>query len=161
MGGTGDSPETSASLSGGGFSNIFGPPSYQASAVASYLKSIGSTNAGKFNVSGRGFPDVAAQALNVEIYWRGQDATTSGTSCATPIFASTVALINDQLIAAGKSPLGFINPLLYAHPSAFRDITTGSNPGCNTSGFPATSGWDPVTGLGSPKFGALRTAAGL
>ena len=161
MGGTQGSPETSTSFSGGGFSNIFDPPSYQASAVASYLNSIGSTNAGKFNVSGRGFPDIAAQAANVEIFVGGAAGTVNGTSCATPIFASTVALINDQLIAAGKSPLGFINPLLYANPSAFSDITTGSNPGCNTSGFPATSGWDPVTGLGSPIFEALRTAAGL
>ena len=161
MGGTQGSPETSASLSGGGFSNIFGPPSYQASAVASYLNSIGSTNAGKFNVSGRGFPDIAAQAVDVEIFVGGTAGTVNGTSCAAPIFASTVALINDQLIAAGKSPLGFINPLLYANPSAFSDITTGSNPGCNTDGFPARSGWDPVTGLGSPMFGALRTAAGL
>jgi tripeptidyl-peptidase-1 len=161
VGGTQGSPETSASLSGGGFSNIFEPPSYQTSVVASYLKSIGSTNAGKFNVSGRGFPDIAAQAVNVEIFVGGLAGTVDGTSCATPIFASTVALINDQLVAAGKSPLGFINPLLYAHPSAFNDITAGDNPGCNTNGFPAKSGWDPVTGLGSPKFGALRTAAGL
>ncbi|KAK0184309.1 hypothetical protein F5146DRAFT_938685, partial [Armillaria mellea] len=54
-------------------------------------------------------------------------------SCSSPIFASVISLINDRLVAAGKPVLGFLNPFLYAHPSAFFDITTGSNPGC---GFP-------------------------
>jgi tripeptidyl-peptidase I len=161
VGSTQGVPETSASFSGGGFSNFFPLPPYQSSAVASYLNSIGSTNAGNFNANGRGFPDIAAQGMNVEIFVGGVAGMVAGTSCSTPIFASTVALINDQLIAAGKSPLGFINPLIYANPSAFNDITSGNNPGCNTSGFPATSGWDPVSGLGSPNFGALSTAAGL
>jgi tripeptidyl-peptidase-1 len=37
-----------------------------------------------------------------------------------------------------------------------QQITTGSNPGCNTNGFDAVKGWDPVTGLGSPDFKKLR-----
>ncbi|KAF8265081.1 peptidase S8/S53 domain-containing protein [Lactarius quietus] len=36
------------------------------------------------------------------------------------------------------------------------DITSGSNPGCNTNGFSAGVGWDPVTGLGTPNFGAMQ-----
>jgi len=32
------------------------------------------------------------------------------------------------------------------------DITSGSNPGCGTAGFSAVSGWDPVTGLGTPNY---------
>jgi len=161
VGGTQSSPETSASFSDGGFSNIFLPPSYQSSVVSDYLKSIGSTNSGLFNVSGRGFPDIAAQAENIEIYNTGSTGHVAGTSCASPIFASIIALLNDELVAAGKGPLGFINPLLYANPGALNDITSGGNPGCNTHGFPASSGWDPVTGLGSPKYTALRKAAGL
>ena len=43
--------------------------------------------------------------------------------------------------------MGFINPVLYANPSALNDITKGNNPGCLTSGFSAVSGWDPVTGM--------------
>ncbi|KAJ3999557.1 hypothetical protein F5050DRAFT_1804868 [Lentinula boryana] len=43
---------------------------------------------------------------------------------------------------------------------AFFDITTGSNPGCETPGFSAEVGWDPVTGLGTPNFAALLAAAG-
>ncbi|KAK0449571.1 family S53 protease-like protein [Desarmillaria tabescens] len=153
--------ETSASFSSGGFSNVFARPSYQASAVSTYLDALGNTNAGRFNAAGRGFPDVAAQGNNVEIVVGGRAGLVGGTSCSSPIFASIISLINDRLIAAGKPVLGFLNPFLYANPSAFFDITTGDNPGCGTNGFPARAGWDPVTGLGTPNFAALLAAAGL
>ncbi|ETW78995.1 serine protease S53 [Heterobasidion irregulare TC 32-1] len=130
-------------------------------AVSAYLQSLGGTNAGLFNASSRAFPDVAGPAENVIIAFEGGFGAVAGTSCASPIFSSVVALINDQLIAAGKSPLGFLNPLIYQSPSAFNDITSGSNPGCNTNGFPTAPGWDPVTGFGSPNFNALKAAAGL
>jgi tripeptidyl-peptidase-1 len=155
--------ETSATFSSGGFSNFFARPSYQSTAVSTYLTALGSTNAGKFNTTGRGFPDIAAQGENVEIVVGGQTGTVAGTSCSSPIFASVIALLNDELIAAGKSPLGFLNPFLYsaAGQAALNDITTGDNPGCSTNGFPAKVGWDPVTGLGTPNFAKLRTAVGL
>ncbi|KAJ3798851.1 family S53 protease-like protein [Lentinula aff. detonsa] len=161
VGATQDVTETSASFSSGGFSNIFARPSYQTTPVATYLTALGSTNAGKFSTTGRAFPDVSAQGVNVEIVDGGETGTVDGTSCASPIFASVIALINDRLVAAGKSPLGFLNPFLYANPSAFFDITTGDNPGCNTNGFPARAGWDPVTGLGTPNFASLLAAAGV
>ncbi|ETW85061.1 serine protease S53 [Heterobasidion irregulare TC 32-1] len=162
VGATTGVPETAADFSSGGFSNYFGTPSYQTSAHATYLNAIGSTNSGKFNASGRGFPDVSAMGENVEIVWDAETGTVAGTSCSSPIFASVVALLNDELIAAGKSPLGFLNPFLYSTgASALNDITTGNNPGCNTNGFSARAGWDPVTGLGTPNFAALRTAVGL
>lgn len=74
-----------------------------------------------------------------------------------------VSLLNDELIAAGKPVLGFLNPFLYKNPDMFTDITSGSNQGCdsNTAGFPATNGWDPVTGLGTPIYSAMAKAAGL
>jgi hypothetical protein len=40
------------------------------------------------------------------IYNAGSAQLVGGTSCSSPIFASVVGLINDQLAAAGKSPLG-------------------------------------------------------
>ncbi|KAK0227745.1 family S53 protease-like protein [Armillaria fumosa] len=132
--------ETSASFSSGGFSNIFARPSYQASSVTTYLNALGGTNSGKFNTTGRGFPDVAAQGSNIEIVDGGQAGLVSGTSASSPIFASMISLINDRLIAAGKPVLGFLNPFLYANPAAFFDITTGNNPGCGTNGFPARAG---------------------
>lgn len=70
----------------------------------------------------------------------------SGTPASGSVFASIIALINDRLAAAGKAPLGFLNPLLYSNAAClFNDITTGSNPGCGTNGFPAEAGWDPVS----------------
>ncbi|KAF8146727.1 family S53 protease [Mycena galopus ATCC 62051] len=158
VGATSGISEAAASFSSGGFSNYFATPSYQSADVASYLSAIGTTNAGKFNRSGRGFPDVAAQGENFEIVLNAQTGAVSGTSCSSPLFASIVALLNDQLIAAGKSPLGFLNPLLYspAGQAALNDIKTGDNPGCNTNGFPAATGWDPVTGLGTPNYTLLK-----
>jgi len=159
---TGISPETAASFSSGGFSNYWGIPSYQSSAVSSYLSSLGSTNKGKFNSSGRGYPDVSTQGENFEIVVDGEFGTVDGTSCASPTFASVIALLNDELIAAGKSALGFLNPWLYSTAaSALNDVTSGDNPGCNTNGFPAKAGWDPVTGLGTPNYAKLKAAAGL
>lgn len=124
---TGTSPETGAALSGGGFSNIFSQPSYQSSAVSSYLSALGSTNQGRFNPKGRAFPDIAAQAHNLQVVVNGQVMPVDGTSCSSPIFASVIALLNDKLIAAGKSPLGFLNPFIYSEEgqAALNDIATG------------------------------------
>ena len=43
--------------------------------------------------------------------------------------------------------LGFLNPLLYTgqfRRKVVNDILIGSNPGCDTEGFEADYGWDPV-----------------
>jgi subtilase family serine protease len=72
----------------------------------------------------------------VVIFSGGFEGTVAGTSCSSPIFASAIGMLNAELIAAGKRPLGFLNPFIYANPQVFNDITTGSNPGCNTTGFP-------------------------
>ena len=158
----GISPETAADFSSGGFSNYFTIPDYQSSAVSGYLSALGKTNKGKFNKAGRAYPDVAAQGVNFEVVVDGDVQGVSGTSASSPTFASVISLLNDRLIAAGKSPLGFLNPFLYSTgKSALNDITSGSNPGCNTNGFPAKKGWDPVTGLGTPDFQKLAAAAGL
>lgn len=58
-----------------------------------------------------------------------------------------------------KSPLGFINPLLYTaysdDPTTFWDVTQGNNSDYPCPGFPAWEGWDAVTGLGTPNFKSL------
>ncbi|KAJ7052629.1 family S53 protease [Mycena amicta] len=136
-------------------------PDYQADAVAAFLKAQGTTNKGLFNASGRGYPDVSAQGENVQIVSGGTKEGVDGTSCSSPIFASVIGLINDQLIAAGNPPLGFLNPWLYANPDMLNDVTTGSNPGCSAKGFSAVSGWDAVTGLGTPNYKKMLAAAGL
>ncbi|KAJ7631798.1 family S53 protease [Mycena rosella] len=159
--------EIGSMFSSGGFSNYFPIPDYQTADHAAYLAFIDSLGTipidGRFNRSGRGFPDVSAQGENFEIVFQNQFGTVAGTSCSSPTFASIVALLNDELVAAGKPTLGFLNPFLYSSVGrgALNDLIFGTNPGCGTSGFPATTGWDPSTGLGTPNYTMLRTAVGL
>ena len=88
-------------------------PQYQDAAVRAFLAELGEANAGLFNASGRAFPDVAAMGENVVIVFEGEEASVAGTSCSSPIFASTIALLNDELISVGRRPLGFLNPFLH------------------------------------------------
>jgi tripeptidyl-peptidase I len=48
-----------------------------------------------------------------------------GTSASTPIFASVVNRLNEERLYAGKSPIGFLNPSLYANPSMLNNIKYG------------------------------------
>ncbi|KAJ7246547.1 tripeptidyl peptidase A [Mycena haematopus] len=145
VGGTMGIPEVAASFSGGGFSEYFPRPKYQDRSVDTYLGKLHhETYEGLFNHLGRAIPDVSAQARKFQIYWQGQRVTIGGTSAATPTFAGLVALLNDARLAAGRPTLGFLNPLLYKRGEhAFNDVVAGANPGCGTSGFNATKGWDP------------------
>merc|ERR1712224_946326 len=80
----------------------------------------------------------------------------AGTSCSTPAASGVFALLNDVRLSQGKSSLGFLNPFIYQNQAAFNDITKGSGGGCSLShGFPASQGWDPVTGVGSPNYEKL------
>ncbi|KAK4908466.1 hypothetical protein LTR66_017561 [Elasticomyces elasticus] len=148
---------------GGGFSNYFGTPNYQKSAVSSYLKNyVKDEYAGLYNPNGRGYPDISGQSLNYTIFWNGTLRPVSGTSASTPAISAIMALVNDALIAAGRPTLGFLNPLIYGGGyKAFNDITTGSNYGCDTKGFPAVAGWDAATGYGTPNFQDILALLGL
>ena len=143
---------------GGGFSHIFATPAYQDTLPA-----------GSTAISGmRGVPDVAFQAsarTGPLVYDTAPGAggwfIVGGTSCSSPQFAGVVA-IADQIAGHG---LGQINPTLYhlaAGPNYgtyFNDVTTGNNQADpNIPGYPATTGWDPVTGLGTPNAAALAPA---
>ncbi|KUJ06660.1 tripeptidyl peptidase-like protein [Mollisia scopiformis] len=146
--------------SGGGFSNYFARPSYQDKVVPAYITSLGTQFQGLYNASGRGYPDIAAQGFRFATIWNGNLTFLDGTSASSPTAASVISLVNDALLAAGKPVLGFMNPWLYSVGStAFTDITNGSAIGCNTTGFPATTGWDPVSGFGTPYFPKLQAAA--
>ncbi|KAJ6478021.1 family S53 protease [Mycena vulgaris] len=149
-----DTEETADGASQGGFSNFFKRPEYQDAAVNGYLESTGNTNSTAFNVTGRAVPDVAAIGL-VEFVWEGQIINFLD-GLSVQIFASIVALLNNECIAAGRPPLGFLNPLIYQHAEAFTDIKTGNNAACFEVVFNSTAGWDPVTGLGSPIYSALQ-----
>lgn len=144
---------------GGGFSNFFPTPSYQSSVVQSYIKGLNGQSSGLYNSTGRGYPDVSLVGQNVSIAYQGSFTAVSGTSISAPAWAALISQINDYRLSAGKSVLGFLNPALYAaDSSSFLDITIGSNGGCGTNGFPATTGWDSATGLGTMNFANLRQA---
>ncbi|KAJ7656027.1 family S53 protease-like protein [Mycena polygramma] len=160
----GFAPEKAINFTGGGFSNFFPTAAYQSSAVSTFLDTgVPSGFAGTFNKTGRGYPDVALQGWNFEIVSGGSTGTVGGTSASSPTFAGLIALINDELIKAGKPVLGFLNPFLYSAPTAFNDITEGHNSGfvCPASSvaFDAAPGWDPLTGSGTPIYSKLLAAA--
>jgi subtilase family serine protease len=144
--------------SGGGFSHIFAKPAYQDTLPA------GSTPIGAM----RGVPDVAFQASSRTgplVYDTAPGAggwfIVGGTSCSAPQWAGLVA-IADQIAGHG---LGLINPSLYQlagsqnYGTYFYDVTTGNNQADpSVAGYPATTGWDPVTGLGTPDAATLVPA---
>lgn len=145
-------------FSGGGFSNVFPLPSYQAAAVKSFFANHPPPyTSAQYNNSQqtRGFPDISANGANYVIAVDGSFSLVYGTSASSPVVASIFTLINEARLTIGKSSVGFINPVLYANPGDLNDITSGGNMGCGTPGFTATTGWDPVTGLGTPNFPKL------
>ncbi len=157
------SGEVGWSDSGGGFSNYWARPAWQAQAVSAYLaQGLSLPSPDLWNATGRALPDVAALATNFQVVSSGGVVVSeSGTSASTPVFAALIALINDARLAAGKRPLGFLNPALYALPAGVgTDITSGNNKHLSCpAGFPAAKGWDAVTGLGTPLFEVLMTLA--
>ena len=153
--------------SGGGFSSDFdrSNATWQENQVSAYLK-LGDQlpPSWAFPANGRATPDVSALGEGFQVISNGQDMPVGGTSASTPLFAGLVSLINDVRVSKGKKPLGFLNPFIYSNPQAFTDITVGNNSKDETGypskyGFQCTKGWDPVTGLGTPKFGAMLEAA--
>jgi subtilase family serine protease len=152
--------ETAWVDSGGGIS-----PSPERIAIPSYQKLAGvinSTNRGSKTL--RNGPDVSANANFT--FFTCADQTTclanefGGTSFAAPMWAGLIALVNQKLASEGKPGIGFLNPTIYsknvtsAYTTGFHDITSG------TSGsFAAVTGYDLVTGWGSPKPGLINELA--
>ena len=153
--------EAAVYLSSGGFSNYWRMPDWQQAAVHNYLtsgKDLPPPSVG-YNVSGRAYPDISAQAANFCVTPFG--CGVAGTSCASPTAAGVFALLNDLRLQAGKPTLGFLNPFIYQNADSFNDITSGqSEGGCTTDGggWPAASGWDAVTGVGTPNYEKLAQA---
>lgn len=135
-------------------------PSWQTAAVAAFNRQSGKQG----STALRNSPDVAAEA-NFDFYvCADQQGCTSnrygGTSFAAPMWAGYMALVNQQAAINGRSPVGFLNPSLYAlgdaggsgYSQAFHDIAAGSN------GYPAVTGYDLATGWGSPNGAGLIAA---
>jgi tripeptidyl-peptidase-1 len=173
VGGTWIPPVTSTyaiegdSISGGGFATSVGnnrtQAPWQEDAVAAYQKSSACAKDSMYVASGRGLPDVAAFSAYYQYVKNGNGDQVDGTSASAPVWAGMIGLLNEARVKAGKSKMGFINPFLYGleGTGAFTDITTGKNNegGCLRTGYSATKGWDAVTGLGTPEYGALLEEA--
>ena len=135
--------------SGGGISSTYAIPSWQTGI---------NMTANKGSTTFRNLPDVALTADNVwVIYGGGNSGAYGGTSCASPLWAGFMALVNQQAAANGNPSIGFINPSIYAlaetpnYASYFHDITTGNNTwSASPNLFYAVPGYDLCTGWGTP-----------
>ncbi|WP_175778426.1 protease pro-enzyme activation domain-containing protein [Burkholderia anthina] len=137
--------ETAWSLGGGGISGIEPIPSWQSNVPALAGKAF------------RGLPDLAFDAdpdSGEQVIVGGQLETLGGTSLSAPLFSATWARI---LSGSCVTTPGFAAPTIYGAqattPTIFRDITNGSN-----GAYGAASGWDFVTGWGSPVVSALHAS---
>jgi kumamolisin len=142
---------SATSATGGGISDVFDLPTWQAGANVPPSKNPGGR-------VGRGLPDVAGDAdpqTGYQVHVDGQDVVFGGTSAVAPLWAGLIALINQQ---RGK-PVGYLNPILYqnyaqlAQAKALRDVTSGNN-----GDYSAGLGWDACTGLGTPDGAKLLAA---
>jgi subtilase family serine protease len=142
---------------GGGYSAFFPEPAFQQSA--------GLTNP---NLT-RGLPDVSynAAVLSAVLIYESFDPIAGagwvpigGTSAATPQWAAVDAVAQSAL-----GNLGYIAPTLYRiyenpalYAQAFHDITSGNNSFAGITGYNASTGWDPASGLGTPNVAGLIQA---
>ncbi|HEY3085101.1 MAG TPA: S53 family peptidase, partial [Candidatus Dormibacteraeota bacterium] len=137
---------------GGGASQFYPVPDYQKNVARSIGKGL------------RQVPDVAANgdpSTGFHIVFNGREGQAGGTSAATPLWAATIALINQDLKQKGLREVGFANPALYwmgenasrLSPKPFHDVTAG-----NILGYVAGTGWDFATGWGSMDAAALDAA---
>ena len=132
--------------------------------------------------SARDIPDIslfAANGLNGSYYavcaadgdcqstTNPQISGFGGTSVSSPAFAGIMAIINQAYGPQGQADYE-LYPLAAKEPSAFHDITIGTNqmpcqaasPNCTNgelTGYAATPGYDLATGLGSIDANVLVT----
>jgi len=148
---------------GGGFSDTFPRPSYQDAAVKAYLGDADAKlpPASYFNNTGRAYPDIAALGGQKAPYCinTGRFMGVAGTSASCPVAAGIFALLNDKRLAAGKPPMGFLNPFIYQNAAAFNDVQSGKNNAGQGEGFTAIKGWDAASGFGTPDYAKLEAAA--
>lgn len=108
------------------------------------LKTGEGATGGGVSSTGRRVPDIAGNAdpnsgyiIDVD----GQPSAVGGTSAVAPLMAALNVLLNSNL----DKPVSNLRNVLYAHPSVFFDVTSGSNGAYN-----AHAGYDNCTGLGVP-----------
>lgn len=151
------SPFQGAVFSGGGFSQLFPQPTWQASDVGAYVRALDGHLEQYYNPTMRALPDLSVIGTGFEVVSNGRRSVVMGTSTSTPVFAAMVALVDDARARKGKPSLGWLNPLLYSTQlrDVFTDVTKGESMSCRWNstepgGWPAKRGWDAMTGLGVP-----------
>jgi kumamolisin len=134
--------------SGGGNSQVFKRPHWQ--------DALGVNN--RYSRGNRQLPDVSAVGYGLAVYFKGEWGAVGGTSASAPIWATGLALVNQGLMKQvhkfAYSPQVFYE---VAKRSAgvrpYYDVTRGDN-----LYYPATSGWDYATGLGTPNLPDFYTS---
>lgn len=163
-----DGPTCCWGAGGGGVSTFWTMPSYQSDSTVTGVFSPYSSSTPCAATGGadcRESPDVSALAGPFPYlqYVSGHWGAWGGTSLAAPLWAALTALADESSACTGRS-VGFANPALYqaaaSDPSAFNDVTTGNNDltGENGGLYPAGTGYDMATGLGTPNAGPLVDA---
>ncbi len=182
-----DGPQWGAG--GGGISSTWAQPAWQSTSVPgvddqSVIAAAEKLAGNDFCLSSgalaatatacREVPDVSAQADEftgaITIYYQGQWITIGGTSSATPLWASMLTDIDSTPSCQANGGVGFANPALYSiasipaeYAASFTNVTTGNNDLFALPGdlYPATSGYNMASGLGSPQVTAPGGGNGL
>ncbi len=142
------SNDTNMGASGGGYSTVFAHPAYQDHLTPTPAM--------------RGVPDVAAIAsvdTPAFLIYDGNYWTIGGTSLASPVTAGIWTRVAHERHTKGLAALGDLHPVLYTHGATIcRDITLGNNQCFAVPGYSCRSGWDEVTGWGSPIYPQWQSA---
>ncbi len=138
---------TTGGSGGGGVSDVFALPAWQATVEVPVNTVTGQ--------HGRGVPDVAGCAdpeTGYQVRVDGQSEVIGGTSAVAPLWAALIC----RLAQASGHSFGLVQEILYSGVQAgqpapgLRDITSGNN-----GAYAAEPGWDACTGLGTPEGTAL------
>jgi subtilase family serine protease len=160
--GSGSRSEVAWSGTGGGVSSYTPTPSYQSNAVPG-MNSLGHRAVADvaFNADPASGQYVAVQTPGAAtVGW----LSVGGTSLSTPQWAGLMAVANAARAQTGKPALGAPHSVLYgqianvpgAYAGVFADITQGTDGTCTLC--TAKSGYDTLTGLGTPNVTALLNA---
>ena len=167
-----DGSTTGDGAGGGGISSVWDMPDYQSGAPSSLgvvnSHSSGTPCGATNGTYCREVPDVSADAdpdTGYVVYFDGSWRAFGGTSAASPLWAAFLALSNGSS-ECGGIPIGFANPTLYevagssSYSATFSDITSGNNDytATNSGLYPAGTGYDMASGLGSPNGSSLPAA---
>ena len=143
---------------GSGFSTVSAAPKWQKQAIEGYLQDpTAHKPSAFFNRSGRGYPDITAMGQDYYVMADGGAMSVGGTSASAPLVAAALA----HVVSALGKPIGLGGPFLYALAAecekCFGKVfgTGWSNcteQECCDDGYSTgqNSGWNPVTGLGTP-----------